>query len=40
MVVAITPPLSYTDAGEKILATGMDPSRALLLAAAAIGKEP
>ncbi|AKP88981.1 hypothetical protein [Achromobacter ruhlandii] len=30
---------SYTDAGEKMLATDMDPNRAVVLAAAAIGKE-
>lgn len=30
---------SYTDAGEKMLATDQDPNRAVVLAAAAIGKE-
>ncbi|WP_241131119.1 hypothetical protein [Achromobacter xylosoxidans] len=30
---------SHTDAGENMLATDMDPSRAVVLAAAAIGKE-
>ncbi|WP_241065466.1 hypothetical protein [Achromobacter insuavis] len=30
---------SYTDAGETMLATDMDPNRAVVLAAATIGKE-
>ncbi|MFY2995916.1 hypothetical protein ACOTH8_21575 [Achromobacter xylosoxidans] len=30
---------SYRDAGEKMLATDLDPNRAVVLAAAAIGKE-
>ncbi|MFY3130693.1 hypothetical protein ACOTF1_06660 [Achromobacter ruhlandii] len=40
MAVAITPPLCYTDAGKKILAIDMDPTRTALLTAAPTGKEP
>lgn len=40
MAVAITPALCYSDAGEKMLAIDMDPTRPALPTIARTGKEP